>query len=221
MVLDAKGNVNTNIEISEYAGHLKGNERSYVGKAVEISNVTMQSGSITYELTKDYSIKEYEVDGEHTNGLLICYNDGESTIPLETVYNEETNTLKAEIYAEGIYFVIDVVDWVDSLGIEPEFEEEASEPALMTCSDLNIADIKVKGQVDIVFIVDTTASMGSYISNVKANMTAFVDEIEAAGIVPSFALVEYRDITYDGSSSTKVKRDGDTTWFTSTEDFKK
>jgi len=60
-------------------------------------------------------------------------------------------------------------------------------------ADISIADSKIKAQVDIVFVIDTTGSMGSYITNVKNNITAFVNEIEAAGISPSFALVDYRE----------------------------
>lgn len=227
--ISAKGNANNNINISEYTGYLKGEERAYVGKVIEITNSDINNGILTFALDNKYNVKKYEIGGTITNGLLICYNDGEYTTPLETVYDEETRTLSADISSEGIYFVLDVMGWLDLMGVDLSEEENFSiTPAArrksannVSKSDISIADSKIKAQVDIVFVIDTTGSMGSYITNVKNNITAFVNEIEAAGISPSFALVDYRDITCDGQYSTNIKKnnDGDN-WFKNAEDFK-
>ena len=227
--VSAKGNANNNINISEYTGYLKGEERAYVGKVIEITNSDINNGILTFALDNKYNVKKYEIGGTITNGLLICYNDGEYTTPLETVYDEETRTLSADISSEGIYFVLDVMGWLDLMGVDLSEEENFSiTPAArrksannVSKSDISIADSKIKAQVDIVFVIDTTGSMGSYITNVKNNITAFVNEIEAAGISPSFALVDYRDITCDGQYSTNIKKnnDGDN-WFKNAEDFK-
>lgn len=227
--VSAKGNANNNISISEYTGYLKGEERAYVGKVIEITNSDINNGILSFVLDDKYNVKKYEIGGMVTNGLLICYNDGEYTTPLETVYDEETRTLSADISSEGIYFVLDVMGWLGLMGVElPEGEDFSITPTVRRKSannasgtDISIADSKIKAQVDIVFVIDTTGSMGSYITNVKNNITAFVNEIEAAGISPSFALVDYRDITCDGQYSSNVKKnnDGDN-WFKDAEDFK-
>lgn len=229
LIVSAKGNVNSSININDYTGHLKGEERAYVGKAIEITGSEINDGSLSFTLDNVYKVKSYEIDETATNGLLICYNDGENTTPLETVYDEESRTLSADISSGGIYFVLDVIDWLDSLGIEPlsdnTFDVQQSmsriSPQTALFSNIEIADCKINGQVDIVFVIDTTGSMGGYIQNVKNNITAFVNEIEAAGITPSFALVDYKDITCDGQNSTnaKVNEDGDN-WFKNAEEFK-
>ena len=84
----------------------------------------------------------------------------------------------------------------------------------------SIADIKIKGQVDIVFVIDTTGSMRNSINNVKNNLMSFVDDIESAGIKPNFALVKYEDITHDGDDSTEVKKNGSSNWFMNADKFK-
>ena len=109
LTVSAKGNVNSNINISEYTGYLKGEERVYVGKVIEISDSEINSGSLTFTLSQNYNVNSYEFGGELTNGLLIFYNDGENTTPLATIYDEKTKTLKADISSEGIYFVLDVM----------------------------------------------------------------------------------------------------------------
>lgn len=260
--VSAKGNINSRIEVEEYTGYLKGGERSYVGKVIEVKNSDLQSGKISFTLSDEYSIKDYEVADTSTNGLLICYNDNEETTPLETEFDPETRTLSAEITSDGIYFVLDVIDWMNSLGIDldvPEEEYEAEEATTTTTAsatttsvttttttvdekedavvkkdsaikrtplrapddgDARIADIKIRGQVDIVFVVDTTGSMGSYITNVKNNLTAFVDDLKNAGITPNFALVKYEDITCDGLDSTQTTKNGTSNWFSDTEKFK-
>ena len=259
----AKGNINSRIEVEEYTGYLKGGERSYVGKVIEVKNSDLQSGKISFTLSDEYSIKDYEVADTSTNGLLICYNDNEETTPLETEFDPETRTLSAEITSDGIYFVLDVIDWMNSLGIDldaPEEEDEAEEATTTTTTTTSatttsvttttiveekeddvvkkdsaikraplraskdgeprIADIKIRGQVDIVFVVDTTGSMGSHIANVKNNLTAFVDDLKNAGITPNFALVKYEDITWDGLDSTQTTKNGTSNWFSDTEKFK-
>lgn len=68
-----------------------------------------------------------------TNGLLICYNDGENTTPLATTYDEETRTLSADISAEGIYFVLDVISWLESLGLDiPSETSVEAQPSIQT-----------------------------------------------------------------------------------------
>lgn len=42
--VSAKGNANNNINISEYTGYLKGEERAYVGKVIEITNSDINNG---------------------------------------------------------------------------------------------------------------------------------------------------------------------------------
>ncbi len=226
LIVSAKGNANNNINITEYTGCLKGDERSYVGKIIEIAGSEINSGSISFELDNDYQIKNYELLGEHTNGLVICCNDGEMTTPLETIYNEETRKLTANISSQGIYFVMDVMDWINSLGLDysdanTNISNVNVQNTRKAQSVVNVSNIQIKGQTDIVFIVDTTGSMGSYVSNVKNNINSFVDEITAAGITPYFALVEYKDITCDGQNSTNAKKNTDnSTWFKTADDFK-
>ena len=148
------------------------------------------------------------------------------TTPLETIYNEETRKLTANISSQGIYFVMDVMDWINSLGLDysdanTNISNVNVQNTRKAQSVVNVSNIQIKGQTDIVFIVDTTGSMGSYVSNVKNNINSFVDEITAAGITPYFALVEYKDITCDGQNSTNAKKNTDnSTWFKTADDFK-
>lgn len=93
--------------------------------------------------------------------------------------------MNADISVEGIYFVLDVISWFESLGLDISSQ---TQPSIQTFSARTVSDtvssiatVPIKGQVDIVFVVDTTGSMSEYISNVKNNITAFVNEIEDAG----------------------------------------
>ena len=141
LTVSAKGNVNSNIDISEYTGHLKGEERVYVGKVIEITKSEINSGNLSFTLSEDYTVKNYELAGELTNGLLICYNDGENTTPLATTYDEETRTLSADISAEGIYFVLDVISWLESLGLDiPSETSVEAQPSIQTFAARAVSD---------------------------------------------------------------------------------
>ena len=226
LIVSAKGNVNGNICVKKYTGDLKGDERVYVGEVIEITNSEISNGKLSFIISDEYLVKDYEIIGEKTNGLLICYNDGESTVPLVTTYDSESRTLSADIMAEGIYFVLDVMEWIETFGLElPEEDSTYVQGNLETfstveASDTSIANIPIRGQVDIVFIIDTTGSMSGYINNVKNNIIDFVDEITNAGIAPSFALVDYRDITCDGQYSTNIIQNNESNWFRDAETFK-
>lgn len=225
ITVSAKGNANSNISVSEYNGHLKSNSRSYVGKLIEISNSDVNSGSISFTLDTDYTLKQYTVGENTTNGLVICYCDGENTIPLDTTYNAEARTLTADIDDIGIYYVLDVISWLDEFGIDPSdyFQTGTSSVRrnLKKAPSTSISTVQIKGQVDIVFAIDTTGSMSSAISNVKNNINSFVDALDDAGIKASFALVEYRDVEADGANTTKTKSNDDGgNWFKDVDDFK-
>ena len=238
-----KGDISSELKVTPYDGYLLGDERTYVGTPIEISGTGFAGGHITFHVSDSYKIKKYNIGGTKTDALRICYNDGEDTIPLETVYDEATRTISADITTEGIYFVFDVVAWMESMGLEIPEDDGVTAACLTVSSDVSavggagevtgdaaadgvtegaaIGGSAIKGQVDIVFAIDTTGSMGSYIRNVKDNIIAFVNEITGAKIAPSFALVEYRDITCDGQHSTNTKKNDDSNWFTNAEDFKK
>lgn len=244
MNITARGDVNDRIAITEYEGGLKGDERDYIGKAIEISSSEIESGTLTFTIDGSYYIRSHDIGGYDTNGLIICYNDGEDTVPLDSTFDDAARSISCSLRGDGIYFVIDAVDWIGGLGVDindlvikedPELsggsgqasdKRPAKAPKNGSGSykndDVAISTVKVKGQVDIVFVVDTTGSMSTYIRNVKDNITAFVDALEAANIHPNFALVDYRDITCDGRHSTNAKKNGDgSNWFKTAEEFKK
>lgn len=124
LVVKAKGNVNRNLTVSEYNGYLKGDSRAYVGVPIILEGAEIDGGSITFKLPDEYVIRDYSVEGiddAHTNGLLICRYDenGEDmTVPLETQFDEKERTLTAEVSGAGIYFILDVMSYMDELGIE-------------------------------------------------------------------------------------------------------
>lgn len=217
----AKGNINSNTSIYEYDGYLRGEEREYVGKPIEITGSGFETGKLTFSISEDYIIKSYDCpDGISTNGLLICYNDGKDTVPLETDYNPENRTISADISGPGMYFVFDFMQWTESLGIEPVETTQTGIRAFSSENNTSIAKVDIKGQVDIVFAIDTTGSMGTAIRNVQSNIIEFVNELDEAGIKPSFALVDFRDITCDGQHYTHIVKNGDSNWFTDAEKFK-
>lgn len=69
------------------------------------------------------------------------------------------------------------------------------------------------GTADIVFLLDTTGSMWDEIQNVRTNINRFAEKLEDEGVSVRWALLEYRDITCDGASSTKISYCGSSEWY--------
>lgn len=207
LVISAAGNANSSMEVSEYTDYLKSDKNYYIGKSVEITGNELKDGTIEFKLTDDYEIKEYSIGGVSTNGLLICYNDGENTVPLDTLFDEITRTLKADISGEGIYFVLDAVEWMTDM----EFDLSAGQAAFsLTNSTFDMETIDNRAKV--IFVIDSTFSMTQYFGKVKSELVSFAEALDAGEIDASYAVIEYKDIEADGSSSTRLRGNEESAW---------
>ena len=53
--------------------------------------------------------------------------------------------------------------------------------------------VKTMGSADIVFFIDSSASMGEEIAGVKDNLTAFADELSKKGVNARYAIIDFHD----------------------------
>ena len=67
-------------------------------------------------------------------------------------------------------------------------------------------------KVDIVFVIDSTGSMSSAIRGVKTNVAAFAQHLAGKGLTLRLGLIDYRDITCDGSDSTVIHKVNSSPW---------
>ncbi|HHY74403.1 MAG TPA: VWA domain-containing protein [Bacillus bacterium] len=189
------GDINNDITITDESDNpLLKDIRGIIGKPIDISLDTDFK-----EATLSFTISDETLENTNIENLNIFWFDDESSklIPLETMVDKDNNKISTTINHFSIYFVMDVTkllyDWVM----------------------LNQASNIEKGQADIVFVIDSTGSMSSYISNVKNNIIDFVNKLDNNKVDVRLGLVEYKDITADGINSTKSIG-----WFTTPEDFK-
>jgi Bacterial surface proteins containing Ig-like domains len=74
---------------------------------------------------------------------------------------------------------------------------------------------------DIVFVIDSTASMTPYIRNVKANVEKFSEYLEGKGVGARMAVVEYKYIVSNGLNTTKIHTIDGSPWHKTTAELKK
>lgn len=67
---------------------------------------------------------------------------------------------------------------------------------------LEYSSIIESGKADVVFMLDTTGSMDTPISNVKENIVNFSEYLDDLGVDVRIGIVEYKDIYEDGIDST-------------------
>ena len=82
---------------------------------------------------------------------------------------------------------------------------------------------KMVGTADIVFVLDISGSMGSYITNVKNNMIRIAQAIEDAGVSARWSVITYSDfsdVPGDPNEVTQVRMNGASDWSTNAEDCK-
>lgn len=73
---------------------------------------------------------------------------------------------------------------------------------LSTISDS--ATVDVDKPADFIFVIDSTGSMDSYINSVRSNLSSFVQYLVEKGVNINLAVIDYKDITADGSGSTVI-----------------
>ncbi|HCC01324.1 MAG TPA: hypothetical protein DEP60_01345 [Ruminococcaceae bacterium] len=195
ITIRGKGDYNSKLSIVDASADPLFPELSYmVGRPIEI-----QHGSLSF----DHANVEFKVDKNilnkyDINDLCIgCYDkDTKKFEPLETKIDKKNGTLSVEAKHFSYYFIFDKSKWLKDNYI----------------SD-GTTDIQ-KSVCDIVFVIDTTGSMGDEIENLKNSTDKLADEIESKNIDVRFGLVEYRDIT---CGETTVNHG----WFTKVDNFKK
>lgn len=260
LTVTQKGNANNEVFIEETSSKAFSDSRAIVGKAIDINGSSFTEGILSFELNDtDMAYIITEDTDEVFPTLLVCkYNDGGETEYLETEY--DNGILSAEINGPGAYFVLNVKNLFDELGLAlPTISDVStlsdSEPLMLELGEEENADqnnvnesgpispLEVEGesnsvaasadtvkvtaassgvmaQADIVFIVDTTSSMGDEINNVKNNISYFVDALNEKGVSAALALIDYEDITVDGYDSTRVHKNGSSNWFYDVNEYK-
>lgn len=183
-----------------------------------LSDVIEIDLSSTSALTLTFSFKEnYTGNPEQ---LVIAYydNDIHELNLVDSHLSEEQNKIEGEITSSGYYFVMDVDEFLKSLGID--VMRNINNQSIKTTSTSASTNSSI-GKADIVFVVDTTGSMSSKIYNVQNNINTFADKMSNEYHVDmNYSLIEYRDIEKDGIDSTIAHNNLSSNWFTNVNTFK-
>ena len=218
--LTASGNINSSVSVTVSDSSDFSDSRAIVGEPIDIYCENMESGTISFALQKEstYSFMGTTDAGTIKNTKLICkYREDGTTEYLMTRFDEVTHTISADIESEGTYFVLDVRTLFNELGLDfPELETSAN---AMSAS-VSTSSSSAMAQADIVFLIDTTGSMGDEINNVKNNIVSFIDVLKEKGVSAGLALIDYQDLEVDGMDSTRVHKNGSSNWFYNLDQYK-
>ncbi len=167
-----------------------------VGTAFDFKHedlLQFENSVLSFEIS-DEILNEHEIDD-----LCIAYyeTDTNTLIPLETS-TTSYNTISSTVDHYSIFLVIDTKKYLSDIDY------------------MKSGYVMDSGKVDVVFVIDTTASMRRMISEVRDNIVDFVDELAENNVDARLGLVEYRDIYEDGVSTTQNHG-----WFENASSFKK
>lgn len=228
LTLTTTGNINSRVSITMTDDSKFGDSRAIVGEPVDLIGDNLGTGRISFTLQdSESSYLSIESEGYYSTKLICKYSDSGQIKYLDTVFDAKTNMVSADVDGEGTYYVFDVKNLFDELGLAmPKIStaktSAASFAVVSTHTVTNTATMKktVSGasynamaQADIVFLIDTTGSMRDEINNVKNNVEHFVDALKEKGVSAGLALIDYQDIEVDGYDSTKVHKIGSSNWY--------
>ena len=156
-------------------------------------DLSFENSQLTFTISNEILKKN-----KLTDLAIAWYNEEENALELlDTTHNMDNCTISAEVSHYSTYMVVSVPDYFFNI----DWENEDS--------------IIEAGKADVVFVIDTTGSMGNEIQNVKNNIETVVSSLEENKVDIRLGLVEYRDIYADGIGSTKSYD-----WYTSVSSFK-
>ena len=106
------------------------------------------------------------------------------------------------------------------VGILPTFISPADPVDETTVTITQSITFNVVGnKADIVFVIDATGSMGSYIKNVQENLKVFTDILDSGNVDYRIAVITYWDTTVSSDPATKLLTDAEGNyWFTSSDE---
>lgn len=201
LMVTTSGNINKTYAIKANHRNDVQDTRAIVGSIIDISGTDFTQAVLTFSLSE--GINDVE-------DLIICEYSNQKVTYLETTYDATTHSINASIDKASTYYVLNAKVLLNELGVDTPLQ--ASVMSVNT-NQLSTQTNKAMAQADIVFIVDSTASMQEEIDNVKNNIQNFVNDLKQSGISPAFALVSYQDLAYDGIDSTKVYQHQNNNWF--------
>lgn len=188
--VNTTGNINSKAVIRGTQSYLFTDSRAIVGEPVELITEDTDEQALSFELGEN--IQPTFADGV-TNANLICkYNEDGTVEYLDTELDAETKTVSANLTGEGTYFVMNVRSLID---------------------EVSRANATASAQADIVFVIDTTGSMGDEITGIQENIGDFVASLNSNGISAALGLVTYEDLMVDGYDSTQIHKNGASNWF--------
>ena len=195
--VNTSGNINSHAVIQGAQSYRFADSRAIVGEPVRL--LTDDAGDQEMRFTlSDRTVTTLE-DGV-TNANLVCKYQEDGTVEyLDTAFDPETNTVSASVDGEGTYFVMNVRSLVEEMGR---------------------ANASASAQADIVFIIDTTGSMGDEIADIRENVGDFVSSLNSNGISAALGLVTYEDMMVDGYDSTCIHKNGTSNWFYNATSFR-
>ncbi len=209
LTLTTTGNINSRVSLSPVDSYVFTDSRALVGQVIEVQGSDLGEGTITFQFSEDVTPSQDSFDPN-----LICkYNEDGTTEYLDTTYDAATHSVQAPISEAGTYFVMDVAALFDELGFEMPSGSGTVSGTLTNQSIQRAASASAAAQADIVFLIDSTSSMGDEIQNVKDNLSSFVSVLQEKGVSAGLALIDYQDLTADGEDSTTVHKNGSSNWF--------
>ena len=262
---DVPGVISKHLSIEESLINYFEDNRALVSPVIDV--LTDYDSPLT--LAFEYSSLSEPYQGEMRYLMIFRYADEELSM-VDTALDTANRTISGEICGEGAYFVMDLDEFLKSIGIDVfenvitptlamtpfsgfsfGMELDTAEPETIILYDnygnsvdeipnanyippgpVAIAPVaqgispmsslssaatnSTRSKADIVFVIDTTGSMGGAINNVKNNIITFADSLSNDyNIDANYALVEYKDINCDGIDSTYVHKVVFSNWFTS------
>lgn len=193
--MTGKGDYNNKISLCSATGDIQCPQLEYVvGEPIKIEhdNIEFDWAELTFLLNEDI------MNSNDINNLQIASYD-EITHKIEfmdTVRDEKKHTLSCKTDHFSYYFIVDI--W------------KLKFYYLINGIDVNCI------LSDVVFVIDTTGSMGRTISKVKGSIVKAANETSILNLDVKYGLVEFRDISINNGNY-KSHNFG---WFSTAEDFK-
>lgn len=225
----AAGNTEKILLENKYGLTLRRNE-AIIGRVIDITYpYKLTEGKMFFKMKNSFLNEQVPIYPERKLGLkryAIFQVDRKNGVlhPIPTLYKEKENIIYTNYVKKGTFCLVDLELLVFNLGLvkrqapttypENKITEKTEDFTRKNLKDIfkwnyienNISFSPPASQkpFDLIFAIDSTASMAPYGNHIKANLTFLIRKLTEQNISFQISFIDFKDITADGKTSTKI-----------------
>ena len=207
----ARGNIDDRVYLAPSGNVTFRDNRSVIGKPVVVAG----DDAYLNGLTLSFDLAQYAAASgiEDLTDFAVYALSRDGSYEYMESSRSDGFVLSCEIGGSGVYFALNIRKFLGSFGVDPDAYVQAESPATDIMSLFSMFKY-IKGQADVVFVINAPRAKKYAAEGIGANIAEFARRLDAGyNVLAEYAAITYTDVESDGADSIRIVKNGATNWF--------